>query len=108
MHTLVMREALYRENAWVAESMYKALEESKRWALERMGFSGTMSYMVPWLNTEMDEIEELFGGDPYPYGLESNRNTLETLMQYLVDQGFVERPGPAIEDMFTPIVAWSE
>ena len=56
----------------------------------------------------MDEIDEIFGGDPYPYGLEANRNNLETLMQYLVDQGFVAEPRPAIEDMFTPIVAWSE
>lgn len=108
MHTMVMGEEFYRENVWVAESMYKALEESKRWALDHMRFSGTMRYMVPWLNTEMDEIDEIFGGDPYPYGLEANRKNLETLMQYLVDQGFVAEPRPAIEDMFTPIVAWSE
>ena len=45
----------------------------------------------------MDEIRELFGGDPYPYGVEANRGTLETFMQYLVEQGFVAEPRPALE-----------
>jgi 4,5-dihydroxyphthalate decarboxylase len=66
MHTLVMREALHREKPWIAENMVKALEESKAWALSHMRFTGTNRYMVPWLNQEMEEIDALFGGDPYP------------------------------------------
>ncbi len=108
MHTLVIREELYRKKPWVAESMYKAFEASKAWGLKHMRFSGTMVYMLPWLNDEVEKIDEHFGGDPYPYGLEANRKTLETLMQYLVDQDFVAEPRPRLEDIFTPIVAWAE
>ena len=103
-----LREELHREKPWVAENIVKACEESKKWALSQMRFTGTMRYMVPWLNHEVEEVDALFGGDPYPYGIEPNRKTLETLMQYLVDQGFVTAPAPQVDDMFTPIVAWGE
>ena len=88
--------------------MFKAFQAAKAWTLKHMGFTGTMVYMVPWLNAEMDEIRELFGGDPYPYGVEANRNALETFMRYLVEQGFVAEPRAALEDLFTPIVGWAE
>ena len=109
MHTLVMREDLHQEKPWIAENMVQAFEASKRWALEQMRFTGTMRYMVPWLNHELEEVDNMFaGGDPYPHGVENNRKTLETLMQYLVDQAFVAAPAPSVDDMFTPIVAWAE
>jgi 4,5-dihydroxyphthalate decarboxylase len=108
MHTLVIREALHREKPWIAENMVEALEASKAWALSQMRFTGTNRYMVPWLNAEVEEIATLFGGDPYPYGLPKNRKVLDTLMQYLVRQGFVSAPAPALEPLFTPIVSWAE
>ena len=108
MHAIVMREELHAEHPWIAESMFKAFQAAKAWTLKHMSFSGAMAYMVPWLNAEMDEIRELFGGDPYPYGVEANRNTLDTFMQYLVEQAFVAEPRPALEDLFTPIVGWAE
>ena len=89
--------------------MYKAFEASKRWALEHMRFTGTMRYMVPWLNHELEEIDDMFkGGDPYPNGVNANRKVLETLMQFLVDQEFVKAPAPAVDDFFIPMVEWAE
>lgn len=108
MHALVMREDLHREKPWVAENIVRACEDSKKWALSQMRFTGTTRYMVPWLHHEIEEIDALFGGDPYPQGVAPNRKTLETLMGYLIEQGFVRQPAPQIDDMFTPIVAWSE
>ena len=108
MHAIVMREELHSRHPWIAESMFKAFQAAKAWVLEHMRFSGAMLYMVPWLNAEVDEIRELFGGDPYPYGVEANRDNLDTFMQYLVEQGFVAEPRPALEDLFTPIVGWAE
>lgn len=108
MHAIVMREDLYHEKPWIPETMFKAFQAAKLWGLEHMRFTGTMVYMIPWLNTELEEIDKVFGGDPYPYGLEANRHNLGTLLQYLVDQDFVEEPRPALEDLFTPIVGWAE
>lgn len=108
MHTIVMREELHTRHPWIAESMFKAFQASKAWALEHMRFTGAMVYMIPWLNAELDEIRELFDGDPYPYGVEANRGTLDTFMQYLVEQAFVAEPGPPLDRLFTPIVGWAE
>jgi len=107
MHTLVVDEKLYHEHPWVAESIYKAFVQSKDWCLEQMRFSGTMRYTLPWLFADIDEMYEVFGSDPWSYGLEPNRATLEALIKYLHDQKFLAQR-VAIEDMFAPIVISNE
>jgi len=107
MHTLVMQEPVYRANPWIAESLFKAFEESKHWAIQQMRFSGAIRYTLPWLFADLEEIDGLFGGDPWPYGLEANRKTLEMMTQFLVDQGFL-RERPRIDDLFAPIVLSNE
>lgn len=107
MHTLVIREDLYRREPWVPESLYKACDESKRWMLRQMRFSGAQRFMFPWLHDEIAEMDELMGPIPWPYGVEANRAMLEAFNGYLVEQGFLERTLP-IEELFTPIINWTE
>jgi 4,5-dihydroxyphthalate decarboxylase len=107
MHMLVIREDLYREEPWVAESLYKACEESKRWMLKQMRFSGAQRFMFPWLHDEIAEMDELMGPDPWPYGLEANRAMLTAFNGYLVEQNFLERTLP-LEELFAPIIGWAE
>ncbi|MBM3486060.1 MAG: ABC transporter substrate-binding protein [Alphaproteobacteria bacterium] len=107
MHTIVLREDLLARQPWLAESLFKAFVAAKSWALREMRFSGAQRFMLPWMFHEIDEIDRLFGGDPWPYGIEPNRKTLETLMRYLADQRFVERVVP-IDPLFAPIVGWEE
>ena len=57
--------------------------------------------MLPWLQDEIDEIDEVFGGDPFPYGVEVNRPTLEALVQYMHEQGLIPASIP-IEKLFVP------
>ena len=103
MHTLVINEELYKNQPWVAESVYKAFVEAKALCLEEMRFSGTMRYALPWLFADIDEMDDVFGGDPFAYGLEQNRPTLEALITYLHDQKFLAEK-VAIENMFVPMV----
>ena len=94
MHTLVMREALYRDNPWITQSLFAAFEESKAKAIEQMRYTGAMMYMTPWMFDDLDEMDRVFGGDPWPYGLEPNRAHLETFMRHLVEEVFVPAPMP--------------
>jgi 4,5-dihydroxyphthalate decarboxylase len=103
MHTLVIREALYREKPWIGSSLFKGLQASKELAMREMRFSGAMRYMLPWLYHDLDEIDAAFGGDPMPYGLEPNRKTLETFARYLHSQGLIDRPVD-IDKMFVPVI----
>ena len=107
MHTLVIRDDILAAHPWVAESLFKAFQQSKAECLKRMRFSGAMRYMVPWLFADLDEMDALMGPDPWPYGLEPNRVTLETLMRYLIEDGLMAGP-IGLEEIFAPIVAWQE
>lgn len=109
MHTLVIREDLYRKEPWVPESLYKACEESKRWMLKQMRFSGAQRFMFPWLHDEIQEMDDLMGSNPWPYGLEANRKILTAFNGYLVEQNFLEKSQSLpIEELFAPIINWTE
>ncbi|MBI3975369.1 MAG: ABC transporter substrate-binding protein [Armatimonadetes bacterium] len=107
MHTVVLREPLYKEQPWIAESLYKAFVQAKEWCLAQMRFSSALRYTLPWLHADLEEMAEVFGGDPWPYGLEPNRTTLETLVRYLVEQRLLREP-LALEEVFAPIMVVSE
>jgi len=102
MHLVAIRRDVYEQHRWVANSLYKAFVEAKNWALARMHFSGSQSTMMPWHFADVDEIDDVFGGDPWPYGVEENRPTLEAFMKMLVEQDFIERALP-IDDLFVPL-----
>ena len=103
MHTMVLKESLYREQPWVAQSVYKAMVEAKGWVLDHIwGTGGSLRFMLPWLWDDLEKMGELFGGDAWPYGLESNRHTLDTLMEYMVEQGLMPRRVP-LEELFEAV-----
>jgi 4,5-dihydroxyphthalate decarboxylase len=101
MHLVVIRRDVYEAHPFVATSLYNAFCDAKAIAFKKMRDLGTLRYMLPWMAAEIDEIEEVFGGDPWPYGIEQNRPTLEALVQYLADQALIESPVP-IESVFAP------
>tara|TARA_Y100000588_G_scaffold342921_1_gene388072 strand:+ start:202 stop:1197 length:996 start_codon:yes stop_codon:yes gene_type:complete len=102
MHCVVIRRDIYESNKWIAQSLYKAFLAAKDWAIDQMYFSGAQKYMLPWLFDDLREIDNVFGGDPWPYGIEENRPTLEALVKYMRQQNFIaEEIG--LEDLFAPI-----
>lgn len=103
MHTVVIREDIYKKHPWTAASLFKAFTVAKDNALRDMKFSGAMRYALPWLYDDIDEIDTLFKGDAFPYGLEPNRASLTALARYLLDQGFVDK-AIHIDSIFIPIL----
>jgi 4,5-dihydroxyphthalate decarboxylase len=99
MHLIVIRRDVHEAHPFVAQSLYDALCEAKDRALAQMRERGALRYMLPWLPADMDEIDDVFGGDPWPYGIEANRPTLEALVQYMVEQHFIPGRIP-IEELF--------
>jgi len=101
MHLVVIRKDLYERHPFVATSFYNACCAAKDRAWEKMRFPGTLRYMLPWLPDDIEEIDALFGGDCWPYGVEPNRRTLEALVNYMAEQGLIPAPIP-IEKLFVP------
>ena len=102
MHLIAIRRELYEQHPWIAQSLFDAFGEAKARALARMHYGGSLSVMLPWLMSEVEEIDDLFGGDAWPYGIEPNRPTLEALVRYMVEQNFIPRALP-IEELFVPV-----
>jgi 4,5-dihydroxyphthalate decarboxylase len=102
MHLVAIRRDRYEQSPWIAGSLYKAFVEAKNVALMRLHRRGAHPYMLPWIQEAVRELDELFAGDPWPYGVEANRPTLEALVQYMAEQHLIERPLP-IEDLFVPL-----
>src|SRR5262249_60342189 len=86
----------------LARRLSKAFVESKRRALVRLRYAGPLAAMLPWLQSDIEEIDAVFNGDAWPYGVEPNRPTLEALVQYMAEQHFIPRIMP-IDDLFVPI-----
>jgi 4,5-dihydroxyphthalate decarboxylase len=101
MHLVAMRREVHEKYPFVADSLYTALNRSKELAAERMREVGALAYMLPWLGDDIREMDEVFGGDPWPYGIEPNRPTLEALVRYMAEQALVEAV-PAVESLFVP------
>jgi 4,5-dihydroxyphthalate decarboxylase len=102
MHLVAIRRDRYERDPWIATSLFKAFVEAKNRGLAQFRRAGVHAYMLPWIDHDVREIEEVFGGDPWPYGIEANRPTLEALVQYMVEQNLIAKP-MAIEDLFVPL-----
>ncbi len=103
MHLVVLRREFHERHPFAATSLFNALEESKNIARQRLRFLGALRYMLPWLPAEIEEIDDVFGGDPWPYGVEPNRPTLEAFVQFLTDQSMIAEPVP-VDDLFVPVI----
>jgi 4,5-dihydroxyphthalate decarboxylase len=99
MHVVALRKALLADNPWIARNLLNAFEESKRRSLERLLDPAVSRYPVPWLTNYVRRTAEAFGGDPFPYGIEPNRQTLELFLRYCHEQGIADRLA-APEDIF--------
>lgn len=101
MHLLALRRDVYEEHPFIASSLFDAMCQSKDNARGRMHDLGTLQYMLPWMTADLDELNDVFDGDAWPYGIEPNRPTLEALVGYLAEQAIIAHPLP-IEDLFVP------
>jgi 4,5-dihydroxyphthalate decarboxylase len=104
MHTVVIRREVYEKHPFVAQSLYDAFTKSKDVARKKMRYMGTLRYMLPWMIAEIEELDRIFDGDPFVYGLEPNRPTLEALAGYLDDQALLSGP-ISIDDVFVDVTS---
>ncbi|KAL1853531.1 hypothetical protein Daus18300_011812 [Diaporthe australafricana] len=103
MHTVVIKTALVERHPWLTSSLYNALNDSKEVARIRMRFLDCLRYMLPWLASELDEIDELFpGSDPWLNGVEENKKTVEVLIDALYDQGMISEKVDVYQ-LFAPV-----
>jgi 4,5-dihydroxyphthalate decarboxylase len=105
-HTYVISGDLHRERPWVALNVYKAMLAAKRHAERHLMASIPLSLV--FREEYLARTREALGDDPFPYGLESNRAVLQTVIDYSHEQGLTTEK-VAVEDLFVPsVVEWAE
>lgn len=91
MHIIAVQKHVIDENPWVARNLLNAFNESKRRSLERLFDPAVSRYPLAWLPTYARRMRDMFGPDPFPYGIEENRATLEQMLLYTYQQGIAHR-----------------
>ena len=91
MHVIVIRWDTYQANRWLARSLLKAFEESKRRAYAALYETTALKYMLPFLTEWAESSRQLMGDDPFSYGLHGNEQNLATFLRYSHEQGLCDR-----------------
>jgi 4,5-dihydroxyphthalate decarboxylase len=99
MHAVGIRRELVALHPWLPASVYKAFAEAKRIALQDLREVAALKVSLPWLASELAETQSLMGADYWPYGIEPNRHTLETMARYSFEQGLAVR-NLKVDEMF--------
>ena len=86
MHVIGIKKEVVDKYPWAAVNLYRAFEESKAVAMERM--ENPRIAPIVWYREAWEEQEEIFHSDPWEYGLtDRNRHNLDTLVGYSFEQG---------------------
>jgi 4,5-dihydroxyphthalate decarboxylase len=99
MHIIAIKRQILDDHPWVAGSLYNAFLESKNRSLARLYELSVSRYPLPWLATYARRMRDMFDSDPFPFGIETNRPTLEQFLRYAHEQGIAHRHAE-IEDIF--------
>ena len=91
MHTVVMRRSAFEANRWIAMNLFKAFDEARKRSVERLFDITASSVPLPWAPALAEEMAREFGNDLWPYGVESNRKTLEAFCRFAHAQGVTGR-----------------
>lgn len=91
MHTVAVRRDVYEQHPEAPAQLLEAFKEAKRISRERLYDLHSLAVQLPWLGTELERVEDLFGGDAFPIGFEENEMVLDTLLGFNYEQGLSER-----------------
>jgi 4,5-dihydroxyphthalate decarboxylase len=101
MHTVVLREDVYRAYPWAARSIYEAFVQARDLAVDGFYDTDALRVALPWLIDHVEEAWRVFGHDFWAYGLEPNRPTFEAVGRYVHEQGLSPRVVSA-DELFAP------
>jgi 4,5-dihydroxyphthalate decarboxylase len=72
-------------------NLFTAFEQAKANAQHHLGKATTARLPFPGAYHAMAEAQRVFGVDPWPYGIEPNRRTLDAFLEFAHEQGVTAR-----------------
>jgi ABC-type nitrate/sulfonate/bicarbonate transport system substrate-binding protein len=101
MHVVAIRREVYEAHRWIAQSLCKAFTQARDAAYDALRDASALRFMSPWLIQHAEADRTLLGEDFWSYGLEANRDVLETFLRHHHAQGLSPRL-LAPEELFAP------
>ena len=96
-HAYTIRGDVYKKHPWVAFNLYTAFVKAKEY------FNAKLLDSIPtalFFGREyLAMTQEIFGDDPYPYGVKANRGLLQTLIDFSHEQGLTSKT-MKVEELF--------
>jgi 4,5-dihydroxyphthalate decarboxylase len=97
-HCVVLQREVVDANPWIVLNLFKAFEEAKNQGRRQSAEFATDYFDLGLLPPEKRSV---VGTDLYPYGVQANRDALETLTRYSSEQGLTSRK-LALDEIFHP------
>lgn len=97
-HGMVLRRSVYEQHPWVPLNVFNAFQKAKELANARMKELVSTHVELGLLGPDAGRALDV---DLYPYGVKSNRKTLETIAEYSFDQGLTPRR-MQLDEIFAP------
>jgi 4,5-dihydroxyphthalate decarboxylase len=98
-HAYVIRGDIDRKYPWVAFNLFKAFVAAKELAQDRL--PGRIPSGLIFGTEYLRQTKEIFGEDPFPYGVKANREMLQTIIDYSFEQGLTKEK-QKLESLFAP------
>jgi 4,5-dihydroxyphthalate decarboxylase len=101
MHIMAIRRDVLESHPALPGALMQAFEAAKQDAQARLAIHQALPIMLPWMTAEAEATEAVMGADFWPYGIEANRDILDTQIRWSHQQGLIPRQ-LAIEELFVP------
>jgi 4,5-dihydroxyphthalate decarboxylase len=99
MHVLAIRKDVVARHPDLPLALFTLFVQARRRALEWLRVDPSLGLV--WKNVYLAAEREVFGGDPWTYGLPANAHTLEKFLAYCDAMGVTARPLTP-RDLFHP------
>ena len=85
---MVVKNELLESHPWLADELYSLFKAGKEKYLQHLNTADSLDPV----DQAMYRMRQVIGADPIPYGLESNRKSLQAFMNFNVQQGIISEP----------------
>jgi 4,5-dihydroxyphthalate decarboxylase len=97
-HGMVIRRSIFEKHPWAALNVYTAFAKARAEVIRARDTALHRHYEPGLIG---DDVRKVLATDPMSYGVRGSRKVLETVTQYVHEQGLSARR-VALEEMFAP------
>ncbi|MBV8925083.1 MAG: ABC transporter substrate-binding protein [Bradyrhizobium sp.] len=89
MHLIAVKRTRAEANPGLLRALFDAFAQAQKVARERLFDGSALSTMLPWQLEGLLFAEEHLGRDYWPVGVAKNRDMLEVILRYMLEDGLI-------------------